>query len=330
MKNLEQRATFANSGHALDNLQIFRDVDNRTVAGLLADCTVLRLAAGQSPADVGCMGARLFVVLSGALRVGADLHGEARPDTVDGSGTKVLPGECAGELAVLDEEAKAASMSAIEETELLAIDPETLWKLVDESNGVARNLLRLLAFRVRAANAQSRRRKKVGEFYRQMSLVDGLTDLQNRAWLNDQLPELVISAHAIGNPLSIIMIDIDHFKRFNDDHGHLTGDHALRVAAKVLTDTLRPRDFAARFGGEELIVILPNTNQKATAVVAQRLCNLMRESVIFNDMHKPLPHITASFGVASLVAGQDADDLLATADAALYRAKESGRNQVAL
>jgi len=126
------------------------------------------------------------------------------------------------------------------------------------------------------------------------------------------------------------MIDIDHFKRFNDEHGHLTGDNALRIAARVLTDALRPRDFAARYGGEELIVILPNTNQKSSVIVAQRLCDRMRQSVSFADMHKPLPHITASFGVACLAPGQDADRLLAMADAALYRAKEAGRNQVAL
>lgn len=327
---MEHVAGFGNSGYSLDNLQIFRDVDDQRVAELLADCAVLQLAAGQSVENVTSEGAQLYVVLRGSLRIGAELHADSSPDTLDGSASKVLPGECAGELSVLDEETQAAAMSALEETELLVIDSKTLWKLVDESNGVARNLLRLLAFRVRAANVQIRRRQKVGEFYRQMSLVDGLTDLQNRAWLNDHLPALVNSAHAVGNPLAVIMIDIDHFKRFNDEHGHLTGDYALRIAAKALTDTLRPRDFAARYGGEELIVILPNTNQKSSAIVAQRLCDRMRQSVIFADMHKPLPHITASFGIACLASGQDADGLLAMADAALYRAKEAGRNQVAL
>ncbi len=126
------------------------------------------------------------------------------------------------------------------------------------------------------------------------------------------------------------MVDIDHFKKFNDEYGHLTGDDALKIAANVLTDTLRPRDFAVRYGGEELMVILPNTNQKSSAIVAQRLCERMQQSVVFADMHKPLPHITASFGVANLIQGQDANALIAVADAALYRAKDAGRNQVAL
>ncbi|MGZ3237531.1 MAG: GGDEF domain-containing protein, partial [Burkholderiaceae bacterium] len=122
----------------------------------------------------------------------------------------------------------------------------------------------------------------------------------------------------------------DHFKKFNDQHGHLIGDEALKAAANVLIDTLRPRDFAVRYGGEELMVILPNTNLKASMIVAERLCEQMRQAIVFADMHKPLPHITASFGVATLAPEQDAEMLIATADAALYRAKDAGRNQVAL
>lgn len=126
------------------------------------------------------------------------------------------------------------------------------------------------------------------------------------------------------------MIDIDHFKKFNDEYGHQAGDDVLQATAKVLKQALRPRDFAARYGGEEMMVILPNTNQKSAMIVAQRLCENLRQTVFFADMHKPLPHITASFGVASLASDQTSTDLIATADAALYRAKHAGRNQVAV
>ncbi len=323
---MEHLNAFGSSGYAIGDLQLFRGVSDHNVAGLLADCPVMRVAGGQRVTDAKSGGARLYVVLRGALGVSTDIHG-ALPE---GTLTKVLPGECVGELSVLDDEANPSAMSALQETDLLVIEAERLWRLIDESNGVARNLLRLLSFRIRAANVQIRRRQKVGEFYRQLSMVDGLTELQNRAWLNEHLPTLVENAHTAGNPLAIIMIDIDHFKRFNDEHGHLAGDNALRVAAKVLSEALRPRDFAVRYGGEELMVILPNTNLKAGAIVAQRLCECMRQAVVFADMRKPLPHITASFGVACVAEGQDADELIAAADAALYRAKDAGRNQVGL
>ena len=317
--------TFAASGYALADLHLLRGVQDLGVDGLLADCPVIRVSAGQSVLDFGSNGGRLYVVLRGALGVAADPLAEMSDAPV----TKVLPGECVGELSVLDEEANPTAIYALQESDLLVIAADRLWRLIDVSNGVARNLLRLLSFRIRAANVQLRRRQKVGEFYRQLSMIDGLTGLQNRSWLNDQLPALIEQATSADNPLTIVMIDLDHFKQFNDLHGHLAGDDALRVAAKVLTDALRPRDFAVRYGGEELMVILPNTHQKGGAIVAHRLCARMQQAVVFADMHRQLPHLTASFGVASLIPGQTAENLIAAADAALYRAKEAGRNCVA-
>lgn len=324
---MEHHTTFGTSGHAIDALQLFQGVAPQSVASLIADCPVLRLAARQAPPDDRHKGVRLYVVLAGALDV---THSDGRDARADGAPTRVLPGECVGELSVLDEEASTDHITARVDSELLVIEADVLWKLVDESNGVARNLLRLMSFRVRAANAQLRRRQKVGEFYRQLSMVDGLTGLQNRAWLNDNLPTMIDNAHTVNSPLSVIMVDLDHFKQFNDQHGHVSGDHALQVAAKVIAAGLRPTDFAARFGGEELLVILPATNQTSALMVAQRLCDRLRVAVVFSEMRRPLPHITASFGVAALEAGQNAEALISAADAALYRAKEDGRDRVAL
>jgi diguanylate cyclase (GGDEF)-like protein len=324
---LEHLTTFGASPYSIGDLQLFGGVKDPVVADLLADCKVLLVPSGQTVMDNNSKGARLFIVLRGSLGV-AQTSAEAR--VMDGSVSKILPGECVGELSVLDEESSSSSITALEDSEILMIEAERLWRLIDESNGVARNMLRLLSFRIRAANAQIRKRHKVGEFYRQLSMVDGLTGLQNRAWLNNHLSTMVSASHEVGNPLSMILIDLDHFKKFNDVHGHLIGDEALKAAANVLIDTLRPRDFAVRYGGEELMVLLPNTNLKASSIVAERLCEQMRQAIVFADMHKPLPHITASFGVATLAPNQDAEMLIATADAALYRAKDAGRNQVAL
>jgi diguanylate cyclase (GGDEF)-like protein len=321
---LEQIGTFAASPYSIADLQLFQGAQAAQIAPLLANCPVLRLQPGHNVAD--SQRARLYIVLRGALSVAAD----TRTGMADGTVSRVLPGESVGEQAVLDEAANLAVMTAAEETELLAIDADTVWTLIDESNGVARNLLRLLSFRIRAANAQLRRRQKLGEFYRQLSMVDGLTGLQNRAWLNDVLPAMVGSANVATSPLSLVMIDLDHFKKFNDTHGHLGGDQALRAAAGVMASGLRPSDFAVRYGGEEMMVILPDTTEQVALAVAGRLCKRLQETVVFSDMRVPMPQITASFGVACLVAGEDEQGLIARADAALYRAKEGGRNRVAL
>jgi diguanylate cyclase (GGDEF)-like protein len=264
-------------------------------------------------------------VLSGKLEIVATEHNSGSSSSHN---LHYSAGECVGELSVLDEEDQPHTIIALEKSELLVIEADTLWKLIDRSNGVARNLLRLLSFRIRTTNALLRRRHKVGEFYRQMSMIDGLTGIQNRSWLNNQFPQMIEHAHATGNALSIIMADLDHFKDFNDKYGHIVGDDAIQSAAKILNSTLRPSDFAVRFGGEELLVILPDTQHEDCLTVAERLCNKLEQTYIFNDERLPLPHITASFGVATLATGQDIFTFLAAADAALYRAKSAGRNRV--
>jgi diguanylate cyclase (GGDEF)-like protein len=319
---LEQIGTFGASRYRIHDLQLFRDSREPGVAEALAGCAVVRLAKGEQVADA--TRARLYIVLCGALSVAFDRTGG------DGSTSTVLPGESLGEQSVLDEEANLAAITATEDAELLVIEPDMVWRLIDQSNGLARNLLRLLSFRIRAANALLRRRQKLGEFYRQLSLNDPLTGLYNRAWLAETLPKLASRARLDGTPLSLVMIDLDHFKLFNDTHGHVMGDVALCAAAAVLRGALRPSDFAVRYGGEEMMAVLPQTTEKLASMIAERLRARLREAAVFDDMRLPLPHLTGSFGVATLSPGQDERSLVEAADAALYRAKQAGRDRTCL
>ncbi|MTV38104.1 GGDEF domain-containing protein [Duganella radicis] len=326
---MKQISTFGSSSYQISDLQLLRNSDDdAAVARLLANCPIMQLEAEEAVTEASR--ARLYILLRGALSVAND----TRTGMADGTISKILPGESVGEQSVLDEETNLSSITALERSEVLVVEADLVWQLIDESNVLARNLLRLLSFRIRAANAQLRRRQKLGEFYRQLSMIDGLTGLYNRAWLNDLLPTMVATAHGSNAPLALIMIDLDHFKKFNDSHGHLAGDEALRSAAQVLSGALRPTDFAVRYGGEEMMVLLPDTNGKVALAVAERLCERMRQAEVFDGVRaggvrQPLPHITASLGVAILQPQQSEHDLIQAADAALYRAKELGRNQVA-
>lgn len=320
---------FRDTDFKVTDIQLFRDINQVDLAMIkrqLDTCPVVQVKSGEIILDSQSSGNCLYVVLSGVL---AQASNTARRQ-LENSSTQYLAGECVGEISVLDEEASTATIAAMTDAELLMIDAAIMWQLIDESNGVARNLLQLLSFRIRATNAQLRNRQKVGEFYRQLSMVDGLTGLHNRSWLNTQLPGLIDNAHATQTDLSIIMLDLDHFKKFNDEYGHVMGDEALHAAAKVVSAGLRPSDFAARYGGEEIIVILPNTSKESALIVAERLCDRISHAQVFKNDLKPLPHITASLGLATLTSGQDGLAVIASADAALYRAKERGRNQVAL
>jgi two-component system, cell cycle response regulator len=323
-----ESTTFAASGYDIGGLYLFENITDPGVPAMLAQSRVAHFHSGQQIPVLQDGQACVYVVLRGAL--GNTVIDNAPDDQTRQTRTeKILRGESIGELSVLDDAIHTHTLTALEETDLLIIESYILWQLIDEAEGVARNLLRQLSFRLRAANAQLRSREKVGEFYRQLSMVDGLTGLHNRAWFNDRLSVMIDEAHAMQRSLSLIMIDLDHFKKFNDSHGHLAGDQALRTAAGVLSAALRPSDFAVRYGGEELLVILPDSNQAAARMVAQRLCDRMREAIVFDDMRTQLPHMTASFGVATLTPQQDANALIAVADAALYRAKEAGRNRIA-
>jgi diguanylate cyclase (GGDEF)-like protein len=319
---LEQIGTFGATRYNIHDLQLFRDSDEPSVPQAVSRCAVVRLSKGQRVEDSAR--ARLYIVLSGSLSVVADSA------SGDGTASTILPGESVGEQSVLDDAVNLAAITALEDAELLVIEPDLVWQLIDLSNGLARNLLRLLSFRIRAANALLRRRQKLGEFYRQLALNDPLTGLYNRAWLNETLPKLAARARLDGTPLSLVMIDLDHFKKFNDTHGHVSGDAALCAAACVIRGALRPSDFAVRYGGEEMLALLPQTTEKLATMVAGRLCQRMREVVVFEDMRVPLPHITGSFGVATLAPGQDERRLIEAADAALYRAKEAGRDRIGL
>lgn len=163
-----------------------------------------------------------------------------------------------------------------------------------------------------------------------MSTLDRMTRLFIHHYFQIRLLEEMKRSQRYKTPLSLIISDIDHFKNFNDTYGHQQGDIVLKEAAQVFKEQLRKIDLPARYGGEEFAVILPETNLKQAGQVAQRLRQSI-ESYPFSGQDKPL-HVTISLGVAEYDLNRDADSktLIDRADRALYKAKESGRNRVAM
>jgi diguanylate cyclase (GGDEF)-like protein len=159
---------------------------------------------------------------------------------------------------------------------------------------------------------------------RDLSLTDALTGVGNRRSLDDKLLAESERARRYGLPLSLFILDIDHFKQVNDTWGHSAGDEVLRDLGALLRCFLRQSDSASRLGGEEFVVLMPGTCLADATGAAERLC---RELAALERVNPP-PSITASFGVASLHVDESGAALLARADAALYRAKTNGRNRV--
>ena len=166
------------------------------------------------------------------------------------------------------------------------------------------------------------------EAIRAESLTDPLTGLGNRKYFDRSIDMAVRSALASGEPLSLLMFDIDHFKSFNDSYGHLTGDQVLRVVAMSLKQTIKGQDITARYGGEEFAVVLPNTGLRQALTVADHI----RRAVMAKELKKKstgeiLGRVTISVGVSMLKPDDDTDSLIERADACLYAAKRNGRNR---
>jgi diguanylate cyclase len=162
----------------------------------------------------------------------------------------------------------------------------------------------------------------------QRSNTDALTGLANRRSLDEFFRSALIAAMEKGEPLSILMIDIDHFKKFNDSYGHQVGDQVLRLVAKVLQDNVRDGDLAARYGGEELIAVLPGADLVACTTVAERVRGRISEARLTRrTTGEEISSVTVSIGVAQFRLAESGEATIERCDRALYQAKQAGRNR---
>ncbi len=164
------------------------------------------------------------------------------------------------------------------------------------------------------------------ENLRELAMNDPLTGLFNRRHLEEELRKEIDRADRHGRPLALAMLDADHFKRINDGHGHQAGDEVLRAIARRCQNRLRSHDLIGRYGGEEFVIVFPETTLAEAAVVAERLRAAVTEQRIEGGGAKL--SVTVSIGLAELVPGQGLESLFRRADSALYRAKQDGRNLV--
>lgn len=173
------------------------------------------------------------------------------------------------------------------------------------------------------------RQKQLVENLAEQATKDPLTGLSNRRQLMSDLSLEMKRAKRYGTPLALILLDVDHFKKYNDTHGHPAGDEVLRQVARLLTMNVRAFDKVARYGGEEFVVILPQTDLQGAAAAAEKLRRAIEEHPFLGEETQPGGKVTVSLGVAGFPehAGS-VDELLEQADQAMYRAKAAGRNRV--
>ena len=163
--------------------------------------------------------------------------------------------------------------------------------------------------------------------YEHIASYDTLTGLLNRRAILEKVNEWLLHVRRYKGHLTVAMLDIDHFKRVNDKHGHRVGDRVLADLSSMMQRSVRRTDFIGRYGGEEFLVILPRTDAAGAAIMAERVRTSL-EGAPMHDADGKAFQVTASLGVAEYFDGDDEDSLISRADAALYRAKEAGRNRV--
>ena len=302
----------------LERLQLFDSVDLDSIEEQLSSCTVREIEAGETLIARGQVNTYFYILLAGRLRVYLDTMGETL--------TFLEAGESVGELSIIDKQPTSAHVVAETRCRILVISEQTMWSLVSGSHAISINLLSLLATRLRDTNAKLNQSQLKQREMEHAATIDTLTGLYNERWIETHLPEKLIVASEIEQPLAVLMIDLDNFTEYNKDNGRLAGDCAIHAIAQSLLNNIRPMDKAIRLEGEKFLVILTDTSLDTAIQVAEDICIIAKDTKVFTPDGKPLPSVSVSIGVAEQKSSDNAATLIEQVRHAVSVAKGMGRN----
>lgn len=304
---------------ALYDLNLFRGLDISTAKRFLNHAEHHILPKGEillSPRSDNC---DLYVVLSGLLSVHLDSPSSDLIATIN-------VGECAGEMSLFDEGTPSAYVVAADDSRILKMSGEMVWDMIDHCEGFAINFLHLASSRMRTSNRTMSNSRRIQQHYESRANIDSLTRLHNRRWIDQYLPQAFETCIADKVSLCLMLADIDYFKKYNDDNGHLAGDSCLKAVAEAIRISIRPSDMLGRFGGEEFVILLPDTNLDECIGIAMRIKDEVEKTEVTGNKLETLPSVTISIGVTESKPETFYEDIFKAADKALYKAKNSGRN----
>jgi diguanylate cyclase (GGDEF)-like protein len=277
----------------------------------------------------GASGEELYIV--GLGRVASWIR------LADGGAHKVSEfgaGDFFGEMAIIEKAPRSATCQAMEPSAVFVLKAADFYRLMDEQPEIAIKIMN------RMLDAAADRSIRTSEFLsdmvrwgdeaRKRAVLDGLSGLFNRRFVEEALRDGLQKARAGGAALSLVMMDLDHFRQINQHYGADAGDQAIRALVPVLRSVLRADDVPARLGGDEFAILLPGTPSQEALRLAQAIGAGVRELPFFEGRGGPLRRITSSQGIACFPEhGADVKGLWEAADRALYRAKQQGRDQAA-
>ncbi len=305
----------------LKKIHLFQYVTPESICAYLEKSAEKTLKEGDVLLSPQKPNQNIYLLLAGMLHVHLDSL-ETQPLNV------IKVGECVGEMSIIDCLEPSAYVIAVKDSLVLELNQQVLWTMVNSSHEIAKNLLYVLSTRVRHGHGVIRDSFEVQRELQHYAMVDGLTGLYNRRWFDEMFKRQFRRCQTDGEMLSLILLDIDHFKDFNDEFGHLVGDLVLKRVSEAMLNCLRSRDTLARFGGEEFVITLPDTDLPEAVDIAERIRITISKLEIEASGHSRLPRVTVSLGVGKLAVDDSESSLIDRADDALYRAKSRGRNRV--
>ncbi|WP_339486200.1 GGDEF domain-containing protein [Pseudomonas sp. EL_65y_Pfl2_R95] len=296
----------------LHKLRLFDKVALSNIDQLLGEFLAYDIDAGEILLSPTSRNQYLYVLVSGQLKVYLG--------SLDNQPVSTLSvGDCAGEISFIDNDHPCAFVVATQLSRVLRLHRASLVNLFQHSPQLMQNLLELLCHRVRQGNRTILDSE-------QHANIDTLTGTFNRRWLEHIFERETTRCAFNEKPFSLLMLDVDHFKAYNDLHGHLAGDYALRMVAQTLTEQLRSKDSLARYGGEEFVILLPEKDTNEALNIGERLRMSLQAVTSFYSPTGPLPGVTVSIGLSSMDSHDTLQSMLIRADSALYKAKQQGRN----
>jgi diguanylate cyclase (GGDEF)-like protein len=276
----------------------------------------------------GDEGNELFIVMNGTVVSAIRL-----PDGGERQIAQFKTGNFFGEMSIFENAPRSATCSSLEKSSLLGLHEKDFYRMIEEYPDIATKIM------YRMLNITAQRLRDTGEFLsdmvhwgeaaRRRAITDELTGAYNRRFLDDALVSQIDLAKNSGRPLSLVMVDLDYFREINENYGHEAGDRCIMEVVRVFNRALRESDILARFGGDEFTVLMPDTSWEAAFDMTDRVRTSLGDSDLLGQYQGPVKKLTMSAGVASFPDhAEDVKKLKETADQALYRAKEEGRNRV--
>ena len=308
----------------LSKVGVFSLLAPAEVKAVAEHLTTATLAAGETLFREGDRGDELYILMEGAAAVSIRL-----PDGGDREIARFAPGDFFGEMSIFDNAPRSATCIALEKTTLSLLSKKAFGAIISEHPRIALKLmyrmLNVTTQRLRGTSEFVSEMVLWGESARKRAVTDELTGVYNRRFLEDSLGSYVAEAREKGERLSLVMVDLDHFREINELYGHGAGDQTIKDAARVFRTMARETDVIARYGGDEFVIVLPKTDPERATRLMEKVCAGVSALETLKDKKGKITGVTTSMGVAGYpLHASDLSALRAAADAALYRAKEGG------